>query len=205
MYNNHPYDYKFLWFSCLHYSSAILNESTSALITTMNFHVGDFSRASKHTDSPKGIWSINICKNSPINMPSNTDFLFFFFPNEKALEMAMVSLQSHSWCHVLSIQTPFAVILFVIVSCVLCLLALHTNYHTYNLHESKCVSGSGDAIHAESVHHHFPPWTQCPEAEAKLQGGSHSSHHVITAVTQTQWQTQRWGKDRTLWKCRPKQ
>ncbi len=58
---------------------------------------------------------------------------------------------------VLSIQTSFAVILFVIVSCVLCLLALHTNYHAYNLHEPKCISGAGDAIHAESVHHHFPP------------------------------------------------
>lgn len=57
----------------------------------------------------------------------------------------------------LSVKTPSAVILFVIVSCVLCLLALHTNHHAYNLHESKCVSGAGDAIHAESVHHHFPP------------------------------------------------
>nr|CCQ42994.1 alternative protein GRM7 [Homo sapiens] len=35
--------------------------------------------------------------------------------------------------------------------------ALHTNYHAYNLHEPKCISGAGDAIHAESVHHHFPP------------------------------------------------
>lgn len=111
---------------------------------------------------------------------------------------------SHSWHHV-KWSNSLAVILFVIVPCVLCLLALHTNYHAYNLHEPKCVSGSGDAIHAESVHHHFPPWTQCPETEAKLQGGSHSSHHVIAAVTQTQWQTQRWGQDRALWKRRPKQ
>lgn len=56
-----------------------------------------------------------------------------------------------------SMQTPSAVILFVIVPCVLCLLALHTNYHAYNLHEPKCVRGAGNAIHAESIHHHFPP------------------------------------------------
>lgn len=57
----------------------------------------------------------------------------------------------------LGVWPPSAVILFVIVSCVLCLLALHTNHHAYNLHEPKCISGAGDAIHAESVHHHFPP------------------------------------------------
>lgn len=105
----------------------------------------------------------------------------------------------------LGVWPPSAVILFVIVSCVLCLLALHTNHHAYNLHEPKCISGAGDAIHAESVHHHFPPWTQCPETEAKFQGSGHGSHHVITAVAQAQWQTQRWGQDRALWKRRPKQ
>lgn len=99
----------------------------------------------------------------------------------------------------------FPVILFVIVSHVLCLLALHTNYHTYNIHELKCFSGPGDALHAEGVHHHLPPWAKRPETETQLQGCGHSSDHVVTALAQTQRQAQRRSQNRAVWERRPKQ
>lgn len=81
---------------------------------------------------------------------------------------------------------------------VFCLLALHTNYHTYNIHELKCFSGPGDALHAESVHHHLPPRAERPEAEAQLQGCGDGSDDVVPALTQAQRQAQRRGEDRAL-------
>lgn len=77
------------------------------------------------------------------------------------------------------------------MSHVLCLLALHTNYHTYNIHELKCFSGPGDALHAEGVHHHLPPGAKRPEKETQLQGCGHGSDHVVTPLAQTQRPAQR--------------
>lgn len=96
---------------------------------------------------------MNTCIDVAINVDSHSLFI-----NRKALDMAMLSFPSQIILDIaISVQSATAVIVFVIVPCVLCLLALHTNYHAYNLHEPKCIGGAGDALHAESVHHHFPP------------------------------------------------
>lgn len=102
-------------------------------------------------------------------------------------------MQSHSSPQVYA-SSPAIVVLGISLGCsassavislicnsVLCVMSpsSHTNHHAYNLHEPKCISGAGDAIHAESVHHHFPPWTQCPETGSEVSCGSRQPpcHH----------------------------
>ena len=179
------------------YPVAILNKGTSDLMqgwrwTSMKqtFPGQNCTRSYRMTLNQ---WYL--CINSPRNVQNHSVSPGFVLSPPVRVMLGIV----------LGVRPPSAATLSVRVSCVFCLLALHTNHHAYNLHEPKCISGAGDAIHAESVHHHFPPWTQCPETEAKFQGSGHGSHHVIAAVAQAQWQTQRWGQDRALWKRRPKQ
>lgn len=47
---------------------------------------------------------------------------------------------------------------------------VHPDSHLDRVHVSQCVCLTRDALHAEGVRHHFPPWAECSEEEEKLQG-----------------------------------
>lgn len=52
---------------------------------------------------------------------------------------------------------------------------VHPDSHSDRLHVSQCVRLSRDALHAQSLRHHFPSRAKRPEEEEKLQGLKASS------------------------------
>ena len=64
--------------------------------------------------------------------------------------------------------------------------AVYPDDHPYDLYEPECISSTGDALHAQSLCHYFPPRAECPEAQAQLQGGGDSCNHVLSPLSQAQ-------------------
>lgn len=54
---------------------------------------------------------------------------------------------------------------------------VHSDGHTDRLSEPECIRVSGDAVHAQSLHHYPAPGTKRAQTQAQLQGHRHCSHH----------------------------
>jgi len=72
---------------------------------------------------------------------------------------------------------------------------VHPDGHADRLPQPQRLRLSGHALHAKSLHHHFPPWAERPQTQAQLQGHRHRRHHDQQAVTAGSRAAQRGGED----------